>query len=290
VNCTVEREDLEAALSELAAEIAEPAAGIYGPGTMAWEIGRESALFLGGGKAALLQLAHPLVAQAIDRYSRTRSDPVGRFKRTFDGVYRMVFGDLDQAFAASRRVHAIHARVAANDPEALLWVYATLVATAIEVFDLIVGPLTYQEKDRYFAESRRFARLFGIPARLLPRDFAEFSRYYAAALAGPMIEVVPAARETASFLFAPRSIEAPAVRWARLFTAGLLPERLRAAYGLPYSRLERLAFHASVAGLRAAYPRLPGSVRFLPAYRAACRRLRLPPGAESVRRSASPAP
>ena len=37
------------------------------PDSLAWEIGRESALFLGGGKAALLQLAHPFVAHAIDR-------------------------------------------------------------------------------------------------------------------------------------------------------------------------------------------------------------------------------
>jgi len=242
---------------------------------MAWQIGRESVLFLGGGKAALLQLAHPLVAQAIDRHSRTRTDPLGRFRRTFDGVYRMVFGDLDQAFAAARRVHQIHARVAANDPDALLWVYATLVATAIEVYDLIVAPLSYGERDRYFQESKRFARLFGIPDRLLPRDVGEFFAYYAESLASPSISVVPAAREMASFLFTPRhSIEAPALRWMKTMTAALLPERLRAEYGLGYTRLERHAFAASVFTLRASYPRLPGTLRYLPAYRAACRRLR----------------
>jgi uncharacterized protein (DUF2236 family) len=280
----VSRQDLERILAELRASTVDPSGGIYGPDSLAWEIGRESALFLGGGKAALLQLAHPFVAHAIDQHSKTQSDPLGRFRRTFDGVFRMVFGDLDQAFGAARRVHTVHERVVgvfgegtryeANDAEALLWVYATLVASAVEVYDLIVAPLGYTERNRYLIESKRFAKLFGVPERLLPADWSEFSRYYRSMLEGDVIRVAEPARRIADFLFsARRPIEKPLVAWARLMTTGLLPERLRVEFGLEYSDAERRAFTASVLALRTLYPRLPGRLRFVPAYRAACRRV-----------------
>jgi uncharacterized protein (DUF2236 family) len=287
----VSRQDLERTLSELRAETLDPSGGIYGPESLAWEIGRESALFLGGGKAALLQLAHPFVAYAIEQHSKTTSDPLGRFRRTFDGVFRMVFGDLDQAFGAARRVHSVHDRVLgkldgsvgafaegtpyrANDGDALLWVYATLVATAVEVYDLVVRPLGYAERDRYLYESRRFARLFGIPERLLPTGWSGFTRYYSSMLRSDVIRVAPPARKIKEFLFTARSpIEEPFVRLGRLMTAGLMPERLRTEFGLRYSPMDRRAFAASVLALRTLYPRLPGRLRFVPAYRAACRRV-----------------
>jgi uncharacterized protein (DUF2236 family) len=56
-------------------------------------------------------------------------------------------------------------------------------------------------------------------------------------------------------------------------TAGLMPERLRTEFGLRYSPVDRRAFRASVLAVRALYARLPGRLRFVPAYRAACRRV-----------------
>src|SRR6185369_14287653 len=104
--------DLERHIERLRAEVTDPCAGIYGPGSMAWTIYKEAVLFVAGGKAALLQLAHPAVAHAVDQHSATRHDPLGRFQRTFDNVWAMVFGDLDSAIGHARRVHAIHSRIA----------------------------------------------------------------------------------------------------------------------------------------------------------------------------------
>ena len=107
----VTRAELEALIAEVSASVSDPRAGVFGPGSVSWTINRESILFLGGGRAALLQLAHPWVAHGIDQHSATRSDPVGRFRRTFESVYAMLFGDLEHACRAARRVHAVHARV-----------------------------------------------------------------------------------------------------------------------------------------------------------------------------------
>ena len=63
---TVGRDDLHQLLDRLRAETEDPRAGVFGPASMLWRVNRESIAFLGGGRAALLQLAHPFVAHAVD--------------------------------------------------------------------------------------------------------------------------------------------------------------------------------------------------------------------------------
>ncbi len=288
---TVTRADLEQFIDLVRAEVHDPGAGIYGPGSQSWEISKEAILFVGGGKAALLQLAHPFVAHAVDQHSQTRTDPLGRFQRTFDNVYAMVFGSLDDATRASRRVHAIHTRITgaitervgafadgtryeANDEDALLWVHATLIHTAVEVYDLIVHRLSHEEKERYYQESKRFARLFGIPDSVLPPDWDAFDAYYQRMLDSDVIVVGRPAKELAGFLFStPAPAAAPLFRWLELMTAGLLPPRLRREFGFEYGAASQAVFTASVATLHALYPRLPPRLRYVPAYVKARRRL-----------------
>lgn len=288
---TVNRSDLEALIERVRADTKDPRAGIYGPGSVAWQIDKEAALFLGGGKAALMQLAHPFVAHAVDQHSQTRSDPLGRFQRTFDNVFAMVFGDLEGALKSARRVHNIHSRIVgeiredvgafakgsryeANDEAALLWVHATLIETAVQMYELVVRPLSYEEKNQYWQESAQFARLFGIPDSVLPSTWREFLDYYDDMVASDVISVGEPAREIGKFLFAsPRTSFKPLFGWVQVMTAGLLPPRLRGEFGLRWSRADAAAFRASVAALRRVYPRLPPRLRYSPAYVAARRRL-----------------
>src|SRR3954465_5488285 len=99
---TVTTDDFEARIAEVVRNVRDPRAGIYGPASISWRVNREAVIMLGGGRAALLQLAHPYVAYAVDQHSKTRNDPIGRFKRTFENVFAMVFGDLDSAVACAR--------------------------------------------------------------------------------------------------------------------------------------------------------------------------------------------
>ncbi|MBK7859028.1 MAG: DUF2236 domain-containing protein [Archangiaceae bacterium] len=84
---------------------AGPVEGLFGPHSGAWEILRELAIAFGGGRALLLQLAHPAVSSAVRQHSNYREDLLGRTLRTFDAVYRIVFGDLDTALGIADRVH-----------------------------------------------------------------------------------------------------------------------------------------------------------------------------------------
>lgn len=296
----VDRPDLERALARLRATVPDPRGGIFGPSSQVWAINREAIIFLGGGRAALLQLAHPFVAQAVADHSRTREDMLGRFLRTFDHVFAMVWGDLDAAAASARRVHAIHAhirgivrettggvdagtRYEANQPGALLWVHATLWETSLRIFEMIVRPLSAAEKEAYWEETKRFAALFGIPEELVPADWMAFRRYWDGMLASDVIRVSPTARDLADFLLrTPAWWLAPPWRWMRVMTARLLPPRLRAEFGLGFGPLECAVSETSVAALRASWWLLPASLRYLPAYRDAERRVAGRPGRDPI--------
>ncbi|MBT8493307.1 MAG: DUF2236 domain-containing protein, partial [Deltaproteobacteria bacterium] len=208
---------LERALKAAAQACTNESHGIHGPDSLAWKLGGEALNFLGGGRAALLQLAHPAVAYAIDQHSTTRSDPRGRFQRTFEMVYAMVFGDWPAAEKAARRVHRIHRQVvgsvgedagdfaagdryAANQVGYLRWVWATLVDTLLVVHDRFGGGLSLDDKRNYLRESTAFAGLFGLSLEDLPGSYEDFKYYFNKMLASGALQITKPAREIAEFL------------------------------------------------------------------------------------------
>jgi uncharacterized protein (DUF2236 family) len=289
---TVERDDLLKLLDRIRAGNTDPRAGVFGPESMLWRINRESLAFLGGGRAALLQLAHPYVAHAVDQHSHTKTDLSGRFVRTFDNVFSLVFGDLDTALNSAKRVHTYHSTVtgkieedvgpynrghayAANTIPALLWVQATLIETSVQVYELMMRPLSLWEKDAYYEESKTFGAMFGIPASAAPSDWTAFRKYVDAMFApGSGVAVGGPAREMAHYLMQPPAPGLGLVmKWYETITAVLLPERVREEYGYSVGAADRAAFRASVNAIRRAYPHLPSAMRFLPAYNDALRRI-----------------
>ena len=288
----VSREELETSLDGLAREIRDPRLGLFGPGSVAWRLGGDLATFLGGGRAVLLQLAHPMVAFAIDHHSHTRHDVAGRFERTFRNVFAMAFGDLDEAFAAARRVHAIHRRVHgtfpdaigswpagstyhANDADALRWVQATLVDTVMVVRERLGDRLSMATKDAFVREHNRFAALFGIPSDRLPASWAEHAAYMERMLASDAIAVAPCAREMANFLFG-RGVPGRQPRLGRVaeaLTATMLPRRLVDAFGLATSPASTAAVGAALGAIGPVYRRLPRALVMLPVQSVVTRRL-----------------
>jgi uncharacterized protein (DUF2236 family) len=284
----VTRADLEASLAALRREVDDPRAGILGPRSIAWRLGGDLAVFLGGGRAALLQLAHPMIAYAIDQHSRTRADVAGRFQRTFRHVFAMVFGDLDDAFRTARRVHAIHGTICgeipervggwaagtpycANDAEALRWVHATLIDTTLLVRESIDGPLPEAIKDAYVIEMNRFAALFGIPAMMRPRSWFAHDAYMSAMLTSDRLAVAPCALAMARFLMGRGGTHQPPLgRIAESLAAAMLPPHLAAQFEL------RAATRRTRLGLGAfslLYRRVPDAVRWIPARSVAQRRI-----------------
>ncbi len=254
-----------------------------------WRIGRERTLLVGGQAALLLQIAHPLIAEAVARHSGFRLDPFERLRATLDATLRIAFGDTEQAHEAAERVRRTHRRVrgqldvaagpfpegtpyAAEDPELAMWVHATLVWSALEVYGRFVHPLAEAERARYYEEAKRFAALFGATGAVVPASFADFERYFARATEGLWVgERAVALAGSILEPPVPKPLRAVA-RVVRIGTTGLLPERIRRAYGLSWDGRERRAFRIESLLAPFAVGANPRRLRYWPHYRIAARR------------------
>jgi uncharacterized protein (DUF2236 family) len=282
--------DLERELAVVRSTVDEASVGVFGPGSMMWRIDKEAVIFLGAGRALLLQLAHPWIAAAIARHSSTLVDPIGRFHRTFAAMFTMVFGATDEAFAAAWRLHRRHAQVTgmlpeaagsfpagsryeANDVAALRWVHATLIDTALIAYQLVCPPLPDDECERYWSEARLFAAFFGIPQDVLPQSWTDFSIANHQMWRSDVLTVGEEAREIAKAILSGAGSGLPIPSWYRALTARLLPARLREEFGLTYGDLEQRKAERSLAVLRRVYPWVPGRLRHVGPYQEACARL-----------------
>ncbi len=272
--------------------------GLFGPGTVTWRVNREGVLLVGGGATLILQVAHPLVAAGVADHSKYREDPWGRLSRTIDLTTKVVFGDMRTAEEAARRIRAVHERVQgvtkesagcypsgtpyhANDPELLRWVHATLVHTALDVYQRCVGPLTIAEQRRYYEEQKTLAEMFGVPRERMPDTFAAFNEYVYDTLESDRIAVTAALRDVVDATLRPELpfVARPLVGTLNLATIGLLPERLREDLGLPWNRRHERVLEASRVALRRFIPALPRLLREFPPARSAVTAAGRPSGA-----------
>lgn len=266
-------------------ELAE-AAGLFGPGSVSWRIDRELVVLAGGSCALLLQAAHPVVAAGVEQHSTYATDPFGRLLRTLTSSFDVVFGTRSEAEAAIRRVNAIHERVrgvrpddgspyAALDPEALLWVHATLVDTALRVYGRFVRPLDPEEEQAYHVESARVATLLGVPAAYLPPTIGELRAWMDGLIADGTIHVTPGARRIARTVLYPVRFP-PRLAWdaAHLVSMAVLREPIRRQYGIRWSPARERGMARIAAASRRLLPMVPGPLRHAPQARAADRRVR----------------
>jgi uncharacterized protein (DUF2236 family) len=262
-------------------ETTNPIGGrFFSPDRMIWQVDKEMVLLAAGGRALLMQLAHPKVAAGVAEHSHFKHDALGRLYRTMSTMWSIGFDETALARAALERVRNVHGQVqgtipaaeplAAGTPydaldiELLLWVHATLIDSALLAYDTFVRPLAAEEKSRYYHDSKKLAYLFEIPETLVPESLADFNGYLERMLAAG-IAVGPAARALAEEILYPSPwILKPASPLFRLITAGLLPECLRDAYGLRWSEPKEKTFWLIAKWIRRLLPLVPSSLRIVP--------------------------
>lgn len=233
--------------------------GLYPEDSITRRVNRENVLLLGGGRALLMQLAHPKVAAGVDEHSDFRKRPLYRLRRTVRLTMAIVFGDRETANAAARAVNQTHARVRgaeyrALDPDLLLWVHATLVDSALVTYETFVKPLSRREREDFFQESKLLGEMLGIPREHFPATSARFDEYVASMVSSGQVKVGPQARELGALVLRPRLrlLPGPAMIPFETVTAGLLPPALRAQYGLAWGAPQRRLYRLMVI----AVPRL----------------------------------
>jgi uncharacterized protein (DUF2236 family) len=287
---TVSREAIESLIASATRTALNPTAGLFGPASITWRINREAALFLAAGRAALLQVAHPWVATALQQHSTLMSRPIARFHSTFRIVFTMVFGSLQQASAAARQLYTTHtyiqgelaesagryargAHYEANEIAALSWVYATLVESAVLAYECVLPPLSDAELAAYYADSRTMAALFGLPGDALPPDWKSFLTYCREMEQSDALGVSEPARSMAHGILAGAGswIKPPA--WYRALTTAWLAPRFRQEFALRFGDAEERAVNRLRKTLPRWYGRMPAALRFVGPWREAQARL-----------------
>ncbi len=286
----VSANDLEGELNYARAQAAGPEAGLFGPQSMTWRVDREAAIFLGAGRALLLQLAHPGSPPRSRNIRKLSPIPLGGFIAPSEPCSPWFSARATKLCRAARRLHARHAAVAgvmpvaagpfpagsryvANETSALSWVHATLVETAAMAYDLVLPALSAAERSQYYAESRRLAALFGISQPGLPQSWDDFVAYNEAMWASDILTVTPQARAIADRLLRSSQLGLRAPKWYLAVTARLMPPRLRKDFALSYDEAEQRLATRALHRLRSLYSVLPASLRYVGPYQEAVGRL-----------------
>jgi uncharacterized protein (DUF2236 family) len=240
--------------------------GLFPADAVIRRVDGEATLILGGGRALLMQLAHPMVAKGVAEHSGFEADPFVRLKATLDASYTMVFGSAEKAKQTAAIIDAVHQRVRgegyeATDPELLLWVHSTLVDTALRIHGRFLGGLTPAEAEAYYRESMIVAEMLGVPLELQPPDLVAF-RAYVRQMVGTLV-VSDDARRLARSILHPKLpwVAEPIVEVGRQLTVGLLPAPLRQQYGMSWDRPRQAALLAASAVARQVLPRVPRPLR-----------------------------
>ncbi len=251
-----------------------------------WRVHREMILLVAGGRALLMQLAHPKIAAGVAEHSRFQSDPLARLYRTMGTMWSIVFDPRPQAQAALQSLERRHTQVRgvvrgnepahggesydALDQDLLLWVHATLIDSALVAYTRFVAPLAAAEKTAYYEDVRRFAALFGIREKIIPASLEGFDNYVKRMLHGGEIAVGPTAKSLAHDVLCPRPwIFKPGEPLFRFVTAGILPDELRRAYDLRWSPRREKVLNLLAMSIRNLLPLVPALVRIAPNARAA---------------------
>ncbi|GAC1674843.1 MAG: hypothetical protein PVS3B2_17310 [Candidatus Dormibacteraceae bacterium] len=246
--------------------------GLFDEDSITRRVNRGNILLLGGGRALLMQIAHPQVAAGVDEHSDFRTHPIRRLRRTIRMTMAIVFGDRETALGAARAVNHVHANVRgqdyrALDPDLLLWVHATLADTALVTYETFVQRLVPREREQFYVEFKLLGELLGIPHDRFPETYADFEAYLDRMISadGP-VRVDGRARELAANIQRPpvRMLPSLAMLPLNVVTTGLLPPSLREQYRLPWGPGQKRAFRLAVALLPKLIAITPPLIRVWP--------------------------
>ncbi|WP_019143399.1 oxygenase MpaB family protein [Noviherbaspirillum massiliense] len=174
-----------------ARDFAEPARepALVAPDSVSWQVFKNPlSLFIGGVAAVILELAEPRVRTGVWEHTSFRKAPLPRLQRTGLAAMMTVYGPRSRTEAMIAGVNRLHARIAGTTPEGeayradhqelLDWVHATASFGFLEAWSAYAHPLGEAERDRYYAEGRASAQLYG--AHGAPASQRELEALFAA--------------------------------------------------------------------------------------------------------------
>jgi uncharacterized protein (DUF2236 family) len=259
----------------------------FSPKSMVWRVNREQVVLLGGTRAVLLQIAHPLVAEGVYDHSIMFTRLVERLLRTLRLTLTPIFGTRDEVAEAARAInqahHPVRGRLSeavgpyakgtpydAHYPELATWVFATLADTSVVCYERFVAPLDPDEKETYYTESKQTMAYIGVTPEILPASYADLRCYMDEMIASSRVMVGPRAREIAAVVLLQSNLFLRILTYPTYhLTIGLLPPVLRQQFGFGLAPWEEKAIDGFCRATRRLVPFLPDRIRYVAQYRRA---------------------
>jgi len=240
------------------------------------EIASEALTLAGGGRALLLQIAHPAVGRGVAEHSDFAERLMDRFDGTMLYLTATMFGTPEELATVRRIVNRAHAPVRgdgapsgpaynAYDPDLQLWVAATLYQTMMELHGRVFGELTPKQADDVYRELSRALSNLQLSHDRWPASRAAFDDYWEGMIASLRVDeqVLAVSRQILHPARVPWSVR-PTLPLVRLVTGGLLPLEVRQRFRLPWDERRQRRFDRVMRWTAAVYPRLPLWLRHIP--------------------------
>jgi uncharacterized protein (DUF2236 family) len=141
----------------------------------------------------------------------------------------------------------------AFDSELMLWTLAVIADSGRAMYEALVRPLDPDERELLWRDYVRFGELFGLPASEVPASHVEFKAWFDGKLAAPDLTVTAHGREMAPLVAFRQPVPAPArgnIALQNHLIKGTLPPRVRAIFGIRWSRAHESSFRAMAAASR----------------------------------------
>lgn len=245
-----------------------------------WHINHQKCGLIFGPAAAILQIAHPRIAQGVAEHSDFRTDPTGRLQRTLDATNGIAFGTIAEAEQIKQRINKIHGKVRGEtapgmhgpnrysvfEPDLLLWVLATLVVASVQGWEMVYGPLPLNRRENFYRDMLRFGTYFGIRQSDCPQGWQEFAEYYHAMIHGNELASHSLCAEVCKHIVYPRSTIGNRLlgHGLRFMIIETFPVELREKMGLRSTPVTRLKMRALRRTVTHWFPRLPEARRIYP--------------------------
>ena len=262
----------------------------FDPESAMWKVNGYKGTALGGGGRALhMQIAHPLVAQALDDSGFLKHDPYHRLKGTMDAGIDLIYGTHKSAQKVADRINGMHQHVHgtleqttgahqkghpydAMDQKLLAWVGATLIDSSITGYEMFINDLSSDDKDEYLNNAKDLFTMVHLEPTALPSYYEGLKEYIQDMINTEQVKVGPLAKELAPYTtLSHTKLSGVAMYGLRRITVYALPEDLQKQFGYTMPDWERKLIRNLAGFTKKTVPLMPPYMRYFKQFREAQR-------------------
>lgn len=253
-----------------------------GPDSLLWQrFGDWRSAFV-ALSAGLLQIAHRDISRSLVQHSNVFDNEVARLVRSAFPIIRTVYegpevGIMIRDFHKDiKGTHPDGSRYHPLNPEVYYWAHATFTAMPYALAGYFMNPLSSEERERLFQETRTWYSFYGVAEPDdAPKSYAEYEKYMDRMIDELSIsETIERSRiingltldspdpKVPNWLWRP--ISPYASRLLLWVAIGLIPDKLRNKLGWEWTKKDARRLKLFSRSVRVAFSVLPRKLRMVP--------------------------